>query len=768
MKKIGFLIACFLAFSVSAATLEERMDAVESVLCAEHGQLCPLPPPPADSDGDGVTDDVDQCPDTAVGVEVDAVGCEIIPLPVDTDGDGIPDETDECPSDPLNTCNDPAPVGPAPLATATTDKNLLDCVNEIGANGGWCEMRVPGDEPSIGAVYGPVPTRIEGTGFAGQEAILGAWGGAAYDKDSRVMYFTGGGHADYGGNDVYSFTFDEGQWSRLTDASQLDYQVYDWGTTLSYIWAPDVRAVPGSAHSYDSLEFLGNGKIFYSPRRVGNGDKVDAAEIDPAKFLTEGSDTQQYLFDTATNSWERIGAENFSYAKIAELPSGDLIIDTNSKVYRVTLNGSTLTSERIYTHADMGDGVMIYDAARDVLWIQYKKRLRAISPYTGETVIGSIDLTGHAYGKSVAVGDDGKVYVWDGCTKVTDYDPDTGALNTVDWGLAGPTHCQPTTKVYSKWVHLGGNVFAGITTDQSGMWIYSPGAPPLAAHPEPQTVATPDVELFHATFDNADWYADWQKSPNPGEHDKLDGTKHLDDASIMTADCVAGSCLRIDFTALECCGIAIHYAIPGEQENVIAEYWLKLADNFRPEIYDANGLQGSGGKLPGLGDVRAWPLDQCGNGGYNSDGIECWSMRLKFHDCGDETSCYGTNKTRIGGYVYSAENKSNHGDFAIFDGEGSNWLAAGFGTLGQLTPGQWYKVKIQVAMNTPDVHDGVIRAWINGELAYDKTDMLWRYVGHKDLHVRTFWMNAMFGGVDVGPAENTYIVIDELKIYGES
>jgi OmpA-OmpF porin, OOP family len=47
----------------------------------------------ADSDGDGVKDEVDQCPDTPEGVNVDAFGC-----PIDSDGDGVPDYLDKCPN----------------------------------------------------------------------------------------------------------------------------------------------------------------------------------------------------------------------------------------------------------------------------------------------------------------------------------------------------------------------------------------------------------------------------------------------------------------------------------------------------------------------------------------------------------------------------------------------------------------------------------------------------------------------------------------------
>jgi len=47
---------------------------------------------PNDSDGDGVSDDKDQCPNTPAGEPVDANGCEL-----DDDGDGVVNRLDECP-----------------------------------------------------------------------------------------------------------------------------------------------------------------------------------------------------------------------------------------------------------------------------------------------------------------------------------------------------------------------------------------------------------------------------------------------------------------------------------------------------------------------------------------------------------------------------------------------------------------------------------------------------------------------------------------------
>lgn len=50
---------------------------------------------PLDSDGDGVFDSFDKCPTTPAGVKVDMQGCA---LPIDSDGDGVLDNADRCPN----------------------------------------------------------------------------------------------------------------------------------------------------------------------------------------------------------------------------------------------------------------------------------------------------------------------------------------------------------------------------------------------------------------------------------------------------------------------------------------------------------------------------------------------------------------------------------------------------------------------------------------------------------------------------------------------
>jgi len=59
------------------------------------GNSSPKPAAPVDADQDGVYDNVDQCPNTAFGVRVDATGCNI-----DKDGDGVYNADDKCPNTP--------------------------------------------------------------------------------------------------------------------------------------------------------------------------------------------------------------------------------------------------------------------------------------------------------------------------------------------------------------------------------------------------------------------------------------------------------------------------------------------------------------------------------------------------------------------------------------------------------------------------------------------------------------------------------------------
>ncbi len=89
--------------ALDAAATEQAQAALDAA-ATETAAVCPDgsardevgDPCNHDEDGDGVADDVDQCPEEGdMGAGVDENGCPL----VDTDRDGVPDEDDQCPNE---------------------------------------------------------------------------------------------------------------------------------------------------------------------------------------------------------------------------------------------------------------------------------------------------------------------------------------------------------------------------------------------------------------------------------------------------------------------------------------------------------------------------------------------------------------------------------------------------------------------------------------------------------------------------------------------
>jgi OOP family OmpA-OmpF porin len=71
---------------------------------------------PKDTDGDGVVDQFDRCPDTLLGVPVDGYGC-----PADSDRDGVLDYLDACPGTPVGTAVEQSGCPPQPKVEVKAD-----------------------------------------------------------------------------------------------------------------------------------------------------------------------------------------------------------------------------------------------------------------------------------------------------------------------------------------------------------------------------------------------------------------------------------------------------------------------------------------------------------------------------------------------------------------------------------------------------------------------------------------------------------------------
>ena len=98
MEKIADVGGCgFYAKAQDLVTGPAMADFVEKVFLTKREEVKHVVvAKPMDSDGDGVLDPNDKCPNTPQGVSVDAFGC-----PFDSDKDGVYDYEDQCPGTPL-------------------------------------------------------------------------------------------------------------------------------------------------------------------------------------------------------------------------------------------------------------------------------------------------------------------------------------------------------------------------------------------------------------------------------------------------------------------------------------------------------------------------------------------------------------------------------------------------------------------------------------------------------------------------------------------
>jgi OOP family OmpA-OmpF porin len=111
--------------------------------------------PPPDSDGDGVPDDIDRCPNTPPGAKVDATGCEF-----DQDGDGVVDRLDQCPNTPHGT-----PVDAKGCPLDSDGDGVPDTLDK-------CPNTPPGDRvDSVGCTIKD-EIKLQGVNFATDSAEL--------------------------------------------------------------------------------------------------------------------------------------------------------------------------------------------------------------------------------------------------------------------------------------------------------------------------------------------------------------------------------------------------------------------------------------------------------------------------------------------------------------------------------------------------------------------------------------------------------------------
>lgn len=176
----------------------------------------------------------------------------------------------------------------------------------------------------------------------------------------------------------------------------------------------------------------------------------------------------------------------------------------------------------------------------------------------------------------------------------------------------------------------------------------------------------------------------------------------------------------------------------GQPDEVYSRIYLRLDSNW--EMADSSTtckLYWAGANL-GAGDGGL-------GGGGAPNGENGWSVRLYCHGSSSDGAVTPAS------YIYHMDQGGEYGDMIDWSDE--------------LQLGQWHQVDTYVKLNSVSGgtanHDGVYRAWLDGTLQDEHTDLRWRTtesMGTDRLGPGTYW-----GGTEVSPRDN-HVHFDEHRI----
>ena len=237
--------------------------------------------------------------------------------------------------------------------------------------------------------------------------------------------------------------------------------------------------------------------------------------------------------------------------------------------------------------------------------------------------------------------------------------------------------------------------------------------------------------LLSCDFEDDDWWRAWGSKKPPENTSLVEG---------KDAHGGKGKSLRVTVPRGEHMGTTFAYRfrdrLGAEPDEIDFRYDLK---------FDRDWAQAtSGGKLPGISGTYG----RAGWGGRPVHGDDGWSARGLF------VSKHGGSSSAIGFYCYHADMRGKYGDDLVFKP--------------RLEHGKWYAVEMYCKLNTPGQpgqrgkNDGILRGWIDGVPAFEKTDIRFRDVD--TLKIEEIWVNVYHGGETPVPREDIHLYLDNMVI----
>jgi len=235
--------------------------------------------------------------------------------------------------------------------------------------------------------------------------------------------------------------------------------------------------------------------------------------------------------------------------------------------------------------------------------------------------------------------------------------------------------------------------------------------------------------VFSCDFESDNWYGQF------GMRSRPERVEAVSSDSARKFEPLSGRAMRIKVERDGHYGTSILYRFKDqtgeEPQEIYFRYYLRFADDWDPA---------GGGKLPGISGTYG----RAGWGGRPSDGRNGWSARGLFKRQLD-------GKTPVGYYCYHADMKGRYGSNWMWDTE----------KRGYLENNRWYCIEQYVKMNTPGKNDGILRAWVDGQPAFEKTDVRMRDVD--TLRIEAVWLNVYLGGSWVAKSDH-HLYIDDVLI----
>ena len=327
--------------------------------------------------------------------------------------------------------------------------------------------------------------------------VLSAWNSAAYDEAGQRLFFHGGGHGDYGGNEVYQFDLKSLEWSRLSDPAPLTLQPDPEEHPRR--WLPidedgdGFPDTPSSAHTYDGLVWNPDtGTLWLTSQNTAFPENKSPEtnviwEFDPATGDWQAhAATKNHFFGTTTylaDTKQILAISHFTTSNdVAYLYDADGTEHRLGQVQGDTMAGNTsnlfrnpITGELFEAHVrgiyklDVGGGGV---TATKVAQFPSSQELQFKTHF---------QLAGYAYNPA-----DEKFYIWNGTSEIVTWDPETSEFEVLwheaDKGEVPAENSIGVGRVLDKWIYLDdADVFIGISgiarlpRRDGGFWLYKPG-----------------------------------------------------------------------------------------------------------------------------------------------------------------------------------------------------------------------------------------------------------------------------------------------------